>query len=356
MHGRPCVQLGLVVSPTLDAGHARRLRDEVCRALNERYGDTAWQLELVRDRLVTPPVHLTEVVDATRERLLEEDWDLAVNVTDLPLRLSRRPLLTHVSPTHAVALVSLPALGVLRREIRLRDAVVGAVGSLIGDSAGPPGENGVGRRRLRVRQRLIELATDVEKDRDAQGVFFVARVISGNLRLLVGMVGANHPWKLVRHLYRALAGALAAATFALTTSDVWRMADRLNAPRLALLTLTAGATAASGLIAAHGLWERPSSPRAREQVLLFNLATLTTVVLGVASLYTAVLVATLSAAVLLIPTSLFADVVGHSVGLGDYGGLAWLAASLATVGGGLGAALESDTAVREAAYAYLPED
>ena len=47
--------------------------------------------------------------------------------------------------------------------------------------------------------------------------------------------------------------------------------------------------------------------------------------------------------------------VGHEVGLRDYAELAWMIASLATVGGALGSALESDAAVREAAYGYRPE-
>ena len=47
--------------------------------------------------------------------------------------------------------------------------------------------------------------------------------------------------------------------------------------------------------------------------------------------------------------------LGHSAGAADQVRLAWLATSIATLGGALGATLESRETVREAAYTYQPD-
>jgi hypothetical protein len=44
--------------------------------------------------------------------------------------------------------------------------------------------------------------------------------------------------------------------------------------------------------------------------------------------------------------------LGHQASVAGLVGLAWMATSVATVGGALGAGLETDEAVREAAYGY----
>ena len=64
---------------------------------------------------------------------------------------------------------------------------------------------------------------------------------------------------------------------------------------------------------------------------------------------------TIGAAAVVIDAGVLREVLGHHAGVGDYAAVAWMASSLATVAGGLGAGLESDEAVREAAYGYRVE-
>jgi hypothetical protein len=347
----PFLEVGLVVTPVLDAEEVQRLADAVQRVLEERYPQVDWVLSAVRDTLVSPPASLPEIVDAARTRLLDEGWDLVVYVTELPLRIARRPLVTHSSRTHAAAIVSLPAHGLMHSNRRLVESVAEAVGAFAGDSAALREEDSA-RHRRGVQRRLVQLAGELEGSEALEGVALVHRVATGNLRLLVGMVRANHPWRLVVGLSHALVAALGVAAFAVISADVWRIAASLPAPQLALVCVATIAIAVLTLIAAHGLWERATHRQVREQAILFNLVTTITVAYGVLALYAAVCALGLAAAVVTIEPSVLARQVGHRVDFGDYVRLAFLAGALATVGGALGGALESDAAVREAAYAY----
>lgn len=77
--------------------------------------------------------------------------------------------------------------------------------------------------------------------------------------------------------------------------------------------------------------------------------------LGVTFLYAALLLLALLITPLLVPAHLLEENLGHAVQVGDYFKLAVLASAQATVGGALGAGLESDEAVRAAAYTYRQE-
>jgi hypothetical protein len=350
----PSLVLGVLVAPGLAQDVTERVVEELLEDLREHYGSVDWQIEVTVDRLVSPPALVTEIFDAARRRLLEGDWDLAVAVTDLPLRHNRRPAVRHVSRTHRVALVSLPALGAFSLRPRLRRTLLELVGELVGEAEHEREGPSAGLRRHGA--VLRELAMDTAERPGLLGLLFVPAVLAGNLRLLAGMVRANRPWRLAIRLSRALAAAVATAAYGIVSSDVWAISAAMGSWRLALTSALAVAVTAVLIIVAHDLWEQAPDPRVREQVVLFNIATSATVAIGILTLYAALFGLVVAAAALAITPHLLEGTVGHPVDAGDYATLAWFVTSLGTVGGALGAILESDQAVREAAYAASPSD
>ncbi|MGY2065470.1 hypothetical protein [Blastococcus sp. SYSU DS0619] len=345
----PAVVVGLVAAPGTPAELAQGVAADLAAELAARHPEVTWQVPVVEDGLVQPPADDAELVAATRERLLSADWDLALCFTDVPLEVSRRPVVGHASPVHGVGVLSLPALGAVGRRRRAVEAAVGLVQALVSDGADDPADPG---DRAALGLRLRQLATDPADTTD--GVRFTARVLSGNLRLLGGMVRANRPWRLAIRLSRALTAAIAAGVFALITPDIWRLADAFGGWRLAFVAVGSVVAIAGTLVVGAQMWERPRNRRVRKQVVLFNIATVATVTIGVLSLYLALFVLALLGGLLLVVEPLFAEGLGHPAHLSDYLELAWLTSSLATVGGALGAGLETDETVREAAYTYRP--
>jgi hypothetical protein len=344
----PQIVLGLVGAPGVAASLARELAEAgLGEELDRRLPGARWQIEVQEARLVQAPASDAVIVDAARRLLLDRGWDVVVCLTDLPLHVHRRPVVAHANPVQNVAIVSVPAFGALGTRPRIREAIVRLLERLIGfHQRGADTRRDAPKPRRRSVRRVRELGTDT-----ANGAFaFTARILSGNLTLLGGMVAANQPWQLSLRLSRALTGAVAVGVFGLVYSDVWRLADAFGWWRLVGTTLlSVGATAATLIVGAE-LWEHTASPGVRKQVMLFNIATVLTVVIGVTVLYGALYLLALGAAFWFVVPQVFTGAVGHAASLRDYFELAWLTSSLAMIGGALGAALETEDAVRDAAY------
>jgi hypothetical protein len=309
-----------------------------------------WEVRFVADRLVPGPSDLTEVIVTARKRLLDEGWHLAVVITDLPLQTAKRPVVAHASASHGVAVLSAPALGPLGLKRRTSDTIVRLVSALLGDGAMlSPADD-----RPAVSRRARELGARTRPD--AHGVALLTGVVAGNLRLLFGMLHANRPWRLALHLSRALVGALATGLIALLTSDIWLLADGLGGIRLLLLAIGSVVAVVLSIVIGGRLWERaPPESSAKEQVALFNIVTLATVVIGVVAFYLSLYVLFVLSAAIALPDTILASSLGKPVGGHVRWSLAWLITSVAMVGGALGAGLESDESVHEAAYRYQPD-
>src|SRR4051794_679417 len=347
------VVLGVLAAPGLAQDLATDVEERLADALRERHPDADWKVEVVDEPSGSRTVR--ELKETAREQMREHGWAMAVVLTDLPLLSGRRPVTAHASAQQRVAVVSVPALGPVNLEERVVRAVVNSVDGILGERvAGSGGRRG---RRARMAARLHELSSPLGAAhvRDENTIRFTTAVVRGNLRLLGGMVRANNPSLVVVRLSRALAAAGGTAAYALTSASIWMLADGASWVRLALLSIaTLGATTTT-LIVAHHLWESSERPEDREQVVLFNLATLTTVLIGVLTLYLALVLIALGCSYALISPHPFAQQLGHPAGFADHLQLAFLASAIASLAGALGSLTESDFAVREAMYRYQPD-
>ena len=330
------VGIGVVVSHD-HRRWADSLAEELPELLRERVDrDAKWSIEVDEAGPADASASPSDLTSEVRSRTLDRGWEVGIGLTGLPLRVDRRPVATYASGSHAVGLVSIPALG-LRLGDRLNEAVVELVEGLRDGTAGShPDEpsGGAGRTPSDTALRFAGLA------------------ILGNLRR-VARDDPRQPADAGDVAPLPIGGSRARhRRLRLISTNVWPLAHRRRPRRLAVALLSL-AMILFAMVFAHGLWERARDTAARERIVLFNVVTVATLAIGICALYLALFAVLLVSALVAIPPGTLKRELGSS-NLGEYASLAWLAASIATVGGALGSFLESDEAVREATYRRTP--
>jgi hypothetical protein len=352
--------VGLLAAPGFPYDLARDLARDLPELLRRRFPGTRWRADLRPEPMAAASDSDVDLIEIAHQRMLAENWKLAICLTDFPVHIGNRPVTAFASAAYGVGLVSVPALGPVNLQDRLRDATVRLIEGLVGESVEELGEARDRERHHRIQRRLEDLSSlaigrpEVKEDRTIR---FMAAVGLGNLRLLLGMVRANRPWQLVSGLSHAIVGALGLDIFGIASPGVWLIADGLGWVRLLLFGLASIVVIGASLIAVHRLWRKSYTqrPESRARVVLFNLTTAITVGIGVVTLYLVLLGINIGSALVLIRYPVLERQIGHPADFGTYFALAWLVTSLATLGGALGAALEKPRAVREAAYGYRPD-
>lgn len=318
------IRVGIVADPASPTEIARRMTDLVAPDGDD---PIAWDLELLSEPFTLGSEDVDVALGRLRAHAEVHEWDLVVGVTELPLRDDGRYLLAALDPQRHAAVLSLPALGGFRVRARARRAVSGLVSGMAAPTS--PDEQRVPMPGL-----------------------------SARWRVLLGMVLANRPWLLATGLKSALVAALATGAVATVDSTVWLLAASLSGWRLAVATVASIAIVVAWIVIDGELWDRPEdgSSQARERSRLYDTSTLLTLAIGVVIGYAALLVVNLAWALFVLDPALMGDSVGTSPGYGDLLVLAWFVASAATIGGALGTGLESDEAIRAAAYSKREEE
>jgi hypothetical protein len=296
--------------------------------LSPRDGSDPWDITVVSEPFTTGSEDVDDAVERLRDEADRRNWSFVIGLTELPLHDdSGRPLLVETDEDRRTAVLSLPALGGLRMHSRARRAVR----SLISGMTDPDSED----------EHRVALPR-----------------LRGRWRLIWGMVLANRPWLLLPGLKSALVSALATGAVATINSTVWLLAGSLSWWRLVIATIASIALAVGWLVIDGELWDRPDddSPEARQRSRLYNVSTLLTLLGGVLVCYIALYLVNLAWALFVLDPHVMGGYLNSSLGYSDLFVLAWFVASAATVGGGLGSGLESDEAIRAAAYSNREEE
>jgi hypothetical protein len=262
-----------------------------------------------------------------------DDGQVAVIVTDHPCRDGLPPVAAEVDHDTRTGVVSLPPLGAIRLGDRAIDAVVLVVEELCGDDGGD-GSSGRFRRE------------------PGETVRFMTAGRPGRWRILAGMVRANRPWRLLPHLSKAFAAALAVLAYAILNPTIWQLGSALEPWRMGLAALLAIGIMVCWLIVNHEMWERNDDEDERDLAVLFNAATVVTLLIGVVLLYVGLLVIGFVADRVVVDSGVLGSSTGKPATLTQHLRAVWLAASIGTVAGAVGTGFESEDAVRQAAYGY----
>ncbi|MFJ9078864.1 hypothetical protein ACIRO3_27035 [Streptomyces sp. NPDC102278] len=353
-----------VVALLADPDAPTEIAQRMAQLLPDRLADKSdrgrrFDVEVVSEPFTSGTEDLPTLMRRIVDRGSKENWDVVVALTDLPLHSHGRKVVVNLSHEHGLALLSLPPLGGFRLQTRARRAVEEAVLGL--ESVRTPGADGRPQSQP-LRGPFAARHTPIHRgpvdEEETADLRYVVSGPRGYLRVLAGMVRANRPWRLVPGLSKALAAALATGAVATVNSTTWSLAEALSAPRLVIAMVGSLGVMTGWLIIDGELWHRTTerSPEARQRARLYNASTVLTVGIGVLVCYGGLMVVNLVWALFIINDRVFTSVTGAPLHATEYLTLSWFVASVATVGGALGSGLESDEAIRAAAYSKREQE
>lgn len=366
--------VGLVPAPEMSAEMAEQVIDQLPELLVNYVDDRlSWEVQLIVDPLIGAAEASTDIIGSILEYKRDRQWDYAICITDLPIYMHGRFVIAETSTVHGVAMVSLPAFGITAIRHRLSEAILQLINELHHGSSEEDRARqeqrtqqsdkvheslrGKGARKL-LGRHLYEKLFPIRRialpgKGDSFDVRFIADSrINGKLRILAGMVRANRPWTIFPAFKSVIAVAFATGAYGLVFPTLWQLSANYGRPRLVLLMGVAMAAMIAWIIIAHTLWESIKNARSPRLVRLYNTVTVLTLSAGVIFYYVILLGLFCFTVLVFIPANMLEAQLGHAASLFDYTSLAWLATSVATIAGALGAGLEDEETVRNATYGY----
>lgn len=316
--------VGLMADPGVPGTVAAAIADDLAADLARELGGR-WSVEVSRETLPLGPDGEIRLTGHAPRLLKQHNWNFVLYLTDLPTRPDGVPLRYDVSGTHAAALISIPAFGVIRVKSKVRALALRLVSSgMNGDEVGAP------------------VTDDLPP---AEGSGFVNHV-----HLLAGMVHNNRPTRMVPALTGVIAAGAGTGAFGIFYGSIASLAVELHPLRLLMISVMGILTLVAWLILRNGLWNPPNEELTPGNRRMDNAATVLTVGTGVGLMFLGLLVAMFVLAVAVMDSDYLASQLSRPAEILDYVHLAWLSSCLGAFAGALGSNFDDEETVRESTY------
>lgn len=349
--------LGIVPAPGLPAKVSHKICDDLESLLNEELSlGVEWGIKIEVDWFTGASEKIKEISEQAIQIKKANEWDYVISLTDLPIFYDDSIILSNANKDQKIALISLPALGLIPTTNKVKNTVYEMVKELYLEKEiqHPIKQTNKVFGKLKDVFKITQLERRERKDSyDGASLRFILHPKwLGKIKVISGMTVANRPWLIIPSFKKIMGTAFATGSYMLIFTTLWQLSHLYNWTRFVMLMLFATFGMVIWIIFAHNLWERRINYNSQRLRHLYNTTTIATLGVSMLFFYVAMFLLFLIAVIIFVPIDLFESVLDTEIGFLDYLRLAWLVSSTSTIAGAIGASLENEEEVRKTAYGY----
>lgn len=413
MTNNKTVTVGIISAPDHATKLAENTLHQLEKLLREKIDSNIhWHIVQVIDPLTGAAEAAQEILYSAASIKYKKEWDYAICLTDLPIFFEKDVVVADLSFRYDVAQISVPTFGFLAMKKRVKKAIIQLLSELYEQDKYKDIEenqlNEQNKEHMEITSTLLkrifpflpmkrqinpdiyfkseldfvkeefhiqETNDSTEKinsrleneddqrthsydinDNNIDVRYLMYPRINGKFKLILGMTIANNPLRIMASFKGVTTVAFTTGAFGLIFPTIWKLGQLFSIYRLTGMMCAAMIGLVAWLIIAHNLWEHTSMRNEPNLRRLYNMVTVTTLVVDVLTYYIILFILFSVTIMLIIPVDYFQSEINNVNGSGSaffqYLRAAWATTSISTIVSAIGVGLEDEELVKDITYGY----